>query len=171
MMSKSTCSAVSVARASFIGTLVIGMSSISLADDSVVEELQRCAAVDEASSRLACYDHVSGRQDPVSVPAPATASAPVEPLPDELGSESLNREDDEEEEPTSVVARVTKCTKDITKKRYIFYLDSGQVWKQVSDKHLYFKDCGFSVTISKDFFGYKMQQEGEKSKFRVSRLR
>jgi len=60
---------------------------------------------------------------------------------------------------------------DASKKKYAFYLEGGQVWKQVGDKRLYFKDCDFNVTISKDFFGYKMQREGEKSRFRVSRLR
>ena len=65
---------------------------------------------------------------------------------------------------------MTRCEKD-SRKKFFFYLEGGQVWKQVSDKKLYFRDCNFDVTISKDFFGYKMQRVGEKSRFRVSRVR
>ena len=88
-----------------------------------------------------------------------------------LGAESLGRKEDKKEEPTAVTARVTKCTKGASNKKYVFYLEGGQVWKQVSDRRLYFRECDFNVTISKDFFGYKMQREGEKPKFRVSRIR
>ena len=45
------------------------------------------------------------------------------------------------------------------------------MWKQANDKRLYFRDCQFDVTITKDFFGYKMQQVGEKKRVRIKRMR
>ena len=137
------------------------------ADDGILDELRGCAFIDDASARLACYDKLGGREDPV----PAVVSVLPAPPPEELGAELLSRKDEEEKAPVSVVARVTECSMDASQKKYIFYLDGGQVWKQVGNKRLYFNDCDFSVTISKDFFGYKMQREGEKTRFRVSRLR
>jgi len=150
-----------------IATLVAGIPLLSFAADGVLDELRRCTAIDDATLRLACYDRLGGYQKT----APMTVSEEVAVPPEELGAESLSRKDDEKEEPTAVAARVTRCTKGASNKKYVFYLEGGQVWKQISDKRLHFKDCDFNVTISKDFFGYKMQQEGEKVRFRVSRVR
>ena len=32
-------------------------------------------------------------------------------------------------------------------------------------------ECEFVATVKKDFFGYKMQIEGDKNKIRISRLK
>ena len=167
MTLRSTKLVAGLSYAMIIGMLVAGIPSLSFADDGILEELWRCAAVDDATPRLACYDRLGGHQKS----APVTVSEELAVPPDELGAESLSRNDDKKAEPTAVVARVTKCAKGASNKKYVFYLEGGQVWKQVSDKRLYFKECDFNVTISKDFFGYKMQREGEKPKFRVSRIR
>lgn len=171
------------------GALVAFLPSLSFAENGAPDELQRCAELSDAASRLACYDKLGGRQPTVSVPVDvpaaspaAPAASPAEPVaspaastpepvalpPDELGSESLRQKKDK---PVLVNAKVIRCTKDATKKKYILYLEGGQVWKVLSDKRLYFKECDFNVVITKDVFGYKMQREGEKSRFRVTRLR
>jgi hypothetical protein len=156
-----------ITRVMIFGMIAVGMPSLLFAEDDILNELRVCAAIDGDSSRLACYDKVGGYQEP----APLIVSERTAVPPDELGSESLGRKKDDKVEPTSFAARVTKCTKDALKKKYVFHLEGGQVWKQISDKRLYFKECDFNVTIRKDFFGYKMQQEGEKVRFRVSRVR
>jgi hypothetical protein len=155
-----------------VGALSSLTPSASLADDSVTDELRRCASVDDASSRLACYDKLGGRQasTPETIAAPAEVGESVALPPDELGSESLHQADDKKDEDAPVIAKVNRCVKD-ARKKYVFYLEGGQVWKQVSDKKLFYKECAFNVTISKDFFGYKMQVDGEKYRFRVSRIR
>jgi hypothetical protein len=147
-----------------------------LADEMPADGLAHCAAIDDATTRLDCYDALSGRaqaRQEIADAIPETASSPPAGPPDDFGSERIkNSEKSEQEdaEEVEVVARVTRCEKD-SRKKFFFYLDGGQVWKQVSDKKLYFRDCDFDVTISKDFFGYKMQRVGEKSRFRVSRVR
>jgi len=149
-----------------LGALFAFSAQLSIADENITDQVMRCAAVDDASLRLACYDKIGGRQDL----APAIASMPSPPT-DGIGSEQLPKKAEQEKEAKGpVLARVNRCTKDAHKK-YHFYLDDGQIWKQVSGKRLSFKECDFDVVISKDFFGYKMQVDGEKSRFRVTRIR
>jgi len=89
---------------------------------------------------------------------------------DDIGSETLPKGAREEVEKLEVRAKVSRCEKDFRKK-YRFYFDNGQIWTQTSDKRLYFKDCNFEVTITQDFFGYKMRADGEKRQIRISRVK
>ena len=154
-----------------LGALFAISAQPSIADENITDEVMRCAAVDDASLRLACYDKIGGRED--LVPAVASLPAVVAPTAptDGIGSEQLPEKAKKEEEAKGPVsARVNRCTED-ARKKYHFYLDDGQIWKQVSDKKLSFKECDFGVVISKDFFGYKMLVDGAKSRFRVKRIR
>ena len=54
--------------------------------------------------------------------------------------------------------------------RWYFVFDNGQMWKQSSDGNYRFKQCDFDVTITEDFFGYKMKIDGGKT-LRVKRER
>lgn len=147
-----------------VGIVSCGVPWTSVAEDVAADELQRCSSIDGGSLRLACYDRLTGRQ----ASAPILAAAPPELTSDDLGSESLPRAS--KDKALAIEARVTSCKKNSLEK-YLFYFDNGQVWKQVSDKRVYFKDCDFNVIISKDFFGYKMQQEGEERRIRISRIK
>lgn len=89
---------------------------------------------------------------------------------DDLGSETLPRGSRDEAEELEVRATVSRCEKDYRNK-YRFYFDNGQVWKQTSDTRLNFRECNFDVTITKDFFGYKMKVDGDKRKIRISRVK
>lgn len=158
-------------------------------------DFARCNAIDDATERLACYDTVSGRTmpsaepaaaaEPKAAPAPAAVSEPaatpepaaaavdakpVTDLTDEVGEEQLDRPDRPTEEPTLVRGTVTDCKRDASDK-YYFYFDNGQVWKQKNSARMQRRSCFFGVTIEKDFFGYKMRIDGEKSEIRISRVR
>ncbi len=89
---------------------------------------------------------------------------------DDLGSATLPRGSRDEAEELEVRATVSKCEKDYRNK-YRFYFDNGQIWKQTSDTRLSFRECNFDVTITKDFFGYKMKVDGDKRKIRISRVK
>jgi hypothetical protein len=149
-----------------LGALFAFSAQLSIADENITDQVMHCAAVDDASLRLACYDKIGGRPDPApivgSMPAAPAVGTVSEPLPQKM--------EQKKEVEGPVLASVKRCTKD-ARKKYHFYLDDGQIWKQVSDKRLSFKECDFDVVISKDFFGYKMQVDGEKSRFRVTRIR
>ncbi len=74
-------------------------------------------------------------------------------------------------EQLEVQARVVRCTRDSRRRYYYFYLENGQIWKQKSDRRLRYKECNFNVTITKDFFGYRMVPEGETGKIRIARVK
>ena len=111
-----------------------------------------------------------------SSPAPEPVAAPLpEPVP--LATRTLDDIDAEtspeaarEEQELAIRAKVTRCEKD-ARKKYYFVFENGQVWKQSSDKRLRYKECDFEVTITKDFFGYKMHPDGEKRRIRIARVK
>ncbi len=152
--------------------LALGVPSLLLAADNTRDELKSCAAIEKSAARLACYDSVSERygEAPEALRTEPAASAAVSAPPDNFGAETLHRDDEKKAKDPPVAARVIRCSKD-ARDKYIFYIEGGQVWKQVNYKRLNFKECDFNVSIRKDFFGYKMQLEDSKKKFRVSRIR
>ncbi|MGB5333844.1 MAG: hypothetical protein WBM64_00980 [Woeseiaceae bacterium] len=158
------------------GMLFLGALPLSHADPVSSEALQACSAIDDASARLACYDEAVGLPAPAAntkaTPAEETAAeeTAAEKTLDDLGAETLpgaSRADDKE---LAVRARVTGCKKD-ARNKYMFFFENGQVWKQSSDKRVYFKDCNFEVTISRDFFGYRMLKDGDKGRIRIARVK
>lgn len=168
-MFKSTNVVTATMSAILVVALLLILPAISVGDDGADSEIARCALVNDASARLACFDKLGSRGKPTSAADAAPAAEPMQVAwpPDELGSKDFRRHVDKDE--SSVAARVIRCVKD-TRKDYQFYLEGGQVWKQVDDRKLHYRTCEFNVTISRDAFGYKMQVEGEKSKYRVSRI-
>ena len=149
-----------------------GTPFIAYAEDELSGELRRCSVIDDSISRLDCYDLLSGRNLPAASELPELPAEEkvVKKTLDDLGSESLPQGARKEAEKLEVRAKVSRCEKDYRKK-YLFYFDNGQIWKQTSDKRLYIKDCNFDVTITQDFFGYKMRADGEKRQIRISRVK
>jgi hypothetical protein len=157
----------------------------SLANESDPDDLRSCVAIESSSERLACYDQLAGRKPPAprtaarkepgDVEQPSAAPATEPPAVsartlDDLADETRPKTVRDAEEAIEVRARVTSCEKD-SRKKYYFVFDNGQVWKQSSDKKLRYRECDFEVTISKDFFGYKMQPDGSKSRIRIVRVK
>ena len=165
-----------VCGAGLVAILVLASTATS-ADP--IRELQRCVSIADDVQRLRCYDAIEVPADePAAQPEPAPAASAPAPVPvaeakaETIGAEQLPGPLREKEQPAvNVQMRVTRCERDSSRKKYVFYFEGGQVWKQVSDKRLFFRDCDFNVTVTKDMFGYKMQIDGEKSKIRISRLR
>ena len=177
-MSNSTKGLVAVPRILLVGTYLLALPVATLADNDLTDELKACAAIIDASARIACYDAladqphapVPGAVPAEAAPAVAEVSAAVAPPPDELGAGSIRSKDGTRAEDAPVTARVIRCARDASKDS-VFYLEGGQVWKQTSGKKLAYETCDFNIAISKDVFGYKMQVEGESRKIRISRIR
>lgn len=161
--------------------VAIMSSSMLQAKESVEDGLQRCALIQNSSSRLVCYDALSGRGNTLTSKVNEKPALPLQEV-DVKPSLQANKPIPEpkpkpkpkpiaEPEPETQVLRLTKCVRSGGNDKYTFYLDDGQVWRQVSHKRMSFEDCDLAVSIDKDFFGYKMQVEGVKKKFRVSRVR
>lgn len=176
-------------------TLMAGcvLSFTASAETSIEEKLQQCRALEDQAVRLACYDEVASRkpdaepatptvvetdtaaeqssEETDSVTAVAVEVAPTQTVEDErlatLGQEQVGVKKSEELE---LQARVVRCEKDGFR-RYFFYFENGQVWKQKSDRRLSYKECDFNITITKDVFGYKMLPEGETRRIRIARVK
>jgi hypothetical protein len=155
------------ARTLLVASFAIATPSMSNAEESAQDGLQRCGLISDMSARVVCYDQLGGRENSAVEKVTPSPALP----PDELGAESLTGHNSKRAEPLPVTVKVTKCSKRGGNKKYILYLEGGQVWKQISDKRLNFRDCNFSASIIKDFFGYKMHLENSNHKLRVKRIR
>jgi hypothetical protein len=132
-------------------------------------DMARCAELENADARLACYDEFTGRS---SSSPPDTEAAEQEPnsLTEEVGQEQLDSKDKPDQEPEAFAGRITDCRQNADGKWY-FYFANGQVWKERNSGRQRFNDCDFEATITKDAFGYKMQIDGEGKKIRIGRVR
>jgi hypothetical protein len=103
----------------------------------------------------------------VAAAAASTEAGSAQPIPDDVGGQRFEENTDEK-----YLDHVVSCDKN-SEGKWVFTFKSGQVWKQVSSRRVVLDDdaCQFNATVSKDFFGYKMQIEGEKGKIRISRLK
>jgi hypothetical protein len=124
------------------------------------------AAEPEKMPQVAPPAAVPAEEKVPAMAAPAATETPV-PLDDEIGKEALGRD---EEKELVVHGTVVRCVEDATSK-YLFYFDNGQIWKQKDNTKIRWKECAFDVTITKDFFGYKMIRVGETRKVRVGRVK
>lgn len=149
----------------FILTAALFAAAAVSAESSIYEALQACSSIESTADRLACFDALSSEQA-----ISETANSPPDSALDTLGEEMLPDYDREDAQKISVAAHVSSCPRN-ARKKLMFYFENGHVWKQVDNKRLRYKDCDFDVVISKDGFGYKMQQLGEESKIRISRVR
>ena len=127
-----------------------------------LSDLARCAELESADARLACYDEVIGQS--------VSYEKEPNPLTEEVGQEQLDSRDKPDQEPEAFAGRVTDCRQHADGKWY-FYFANGQVWKERNDGRQRFTDCDFEATITKDVFGYKMQVVGEGKKIRIGRVR
>lgn len=167
-----------------VGAVFLFPVLLARADDGIANKLHGCSSIEDATARLACYDGLGDRQEPLPVAPGVPVDSPAEPPPvepaavdqtadkslDDPGSKSASNDSDEKFETVKIRAVVTRCRQDDYKK-YYFYFEDGQVWKQTDRKRVKFKDCNFDVTITKDFFGYKMQQDGEDRRIRIRRVK
>lgn len=143
-----------------LGALGVIASARVAAQD--VSDVAHCAGIDDAEARLACYDAAVGRTESAR-PDPEPA-----PLTQDVGQEQLENRPDSE--PLIVTGRVTECRQS-SGDRWLFVFDNGQVWRQRKEGRRSFRECDFGVTITRDFFGYKMQIDGETSWIRIGRIR
>ncbi len=155
----------------YVGTLAMFCSAAANAQEP--GDLEKCAQLEDPQARLECYDTVSQRrpaaEPPAAVPEPEVSTEPEQPeqLSDAVGEEQLESKEVKE---GPVQGRLTECRKGPTGKWY-FYFDNGQVWEQRDNDRLHSRECDFDVTISKDFFGYKMTLPDSDNKIRVARVK
>ena len=154
---------------------VLAMPSFAVADESA---LQRCGAIEDAASRLECYDEIAkqttARQQPIDNEEPNDKVSPQDEMPEQQLSEepSPDQVKSAEEDPDtgSFTTTVTRCEKSYDGK-YLFFFENGQVWKQVKTDRESHRNCNFTVTVTRDWFGYKMQRDDNDRRIRISRVK
>ena len=155
--------------------LVTGLS-LSSAAISTESGLARCAAIAEASARLACYDALAGRATrdnspaPVPVPVPDRASAaPPDPAV-ATGNFGLSavQQHTADQGPTAIEARITKVIVNQSQRGYLV-LDNGQTWAITEGEMLL--DAGEAVTIRRAALGSFMLTSASKRSYHVRRVR
>ena len=164
----------------FVGAVFLFAVLAARADESISDGLQRCRLIEGASARLACYDGLSrGR-----TPAPIAASASVDPSSVEQsaaeqsanksladpGTETVRGDTGDKYETVTIRATVTNCRQGENKK-YYFYFENGQVWKQSGTSRKKYEDCEFEASIMRDAFGYRMLPDGETQRIRITRVK
>jgi len=132
-------------------------------------DMARCAELEDADARLACYDEVIGGSSSSPPIAEAAEKEPT-PLTEEVGEEQVDSKDKPDQAPEEFTGQVTDCRKQADG-RWYFYFANGQVWKESNSGRNRFNDCDFEATITKDGFGYRMQVDGEGKKIRIGRVR
>jgi hypothetical protein len=169
--------------------LVPGIGAASDSTDPI-EELKNCARTEDRNDRMTCFESLGKRvldQEVSDVPPPrkpetiVAAAPPVAPtkpatqmtqttLPDDLGGSGFKKVTEEKKDEVWLASgHVHRCRKTRDDLWY-FYFDGGQEWRQNSQGRYRFENCDFDVTISKDFFGFKMVTAGGR-KIRVRRVK
>ena len=160
-----------------------GLPAASTESDGLLGDLQACARIADKLARYACYDALGERALAIDVattaPAPEpgksaqvetapgdTAQAEPPAMPADLGKKKPEKKEKKQQE--SYRGHVRSCAADMDG-IWRFTFDDGQVWQQSSRGRHRFEGCNFDVTITRDFFGYKMSIDGDKT-LRVRRL-
>jgi hypothetical protein len=144
-------------------------------------KLARCAAIDDANARLACYDALAGRksqdvaQTTVTPSATATATASAAApaaAPDPAAAAqkfglSNVQQHKAEEGPSAIEVHVAKALVDRNRRAYLL-LDNGQTWL-VTDDEVQLDD-GEAVTIRRAALGSFMLTSASHHSFHVRRI-
>ena len=178
--------------------IALGAVFVSMLSPALAADIEDCRAIEDAAKRLACYDNLNAPAvipetsptettavesvptpdspvpEPVVTPEPtptveaAPAAGASAVLDDDFGNERIAAA--EEKAKVRVSGHVSSCRED-SGGQYRFYFDNGQIWKQKDNKRIPWRECDFDVTITKDFFGYKMLPAIDDRTIRVSRVR
>lgn len=153
--------------------LAMGLA-LSVAASARESKLARCAAIDEANARLACYDALAGRksQDVAQTTVTPSATTAVAPPPDpavaarKFGLSNVQQHK-AEEGPNAIEAHVAKALVDRNRRAYLL-LDNGQTWL-ITDDEVQLDD-GEAVTIRRAALGSFMLTSTSHHSFHVRRI-
>jgi hypothetical protein len=163
-------------------------AAVAQAED-VSEELKACARMSDHDRRIACYEALGARvlnEDAATsvertspsvnaappqpaAPQAAPAVAATEQLPEDLGGRKFRKPAKEETTQDMSRGHIIACARSFDNK-WLFTFEDGQIWKETDSSRTRYSDCDFQASISKDYFGYKMQIDGAKGKIRISRV-
>lgn len=179
-----------VLKAAGIG-LTVSLAGAAVADD-LSEELQRCAQLENAEVRLACYDALASisasRPKPQPQPASSASEATAPHDTPSPSAQSPAGQAPQQESGPSLAQRVfgmlpgggevreieSRVVGEIRNLRQgaRFELENGQVWQQVERTNRNYRATNPRVEIKEGFMNsYRMRLEGLNGRIRVRRLK
>ncbi len=178
--------------------LTVSLAAAAAADE-LRDELERCAQLQNAQVRLACYDtlaSVSASRPQQASSSPGEAPSSEAPTPPDGSSaptepalqQAPEQESGEQESGESRVQRVFGMLPGGDEVREIesrvvgevdglsngkrFELENGQVWQQVERTNRNYRASSPKVTIKEGFMNsYRMRFEGLNARIRVRRVK
>lgn len=167
--------------------LAVSLAGTALADE-LREELHRCAQLQNAEVRLACYDALAeiGASRPQQ--ASSVNEAPALPEGSSAAAQSASQRAPEQDSGPSLAQRVFGMLPGGGDVREIesrvvgevdglslgtrFELENGQVWRQVDRTDRNYRASNPQVVIREGFMNsYRMRLEGLNARIRVRRLK
>lgn len=132
--------------------------SVRTPDQTVIEPAAATSVTGAPPAKLRAAP-ARAAVEPASAPPAAVESRSA--VPDDLGMEHLDHEQ-EKTEPVAVTATVSEVTESHTGRLY-FHFSNGQVWRQVEPRRFrYPTEPPFEVTISQGLMGdYRLRVGGE----------
>jgi hypothetical protein len=161
-------------RAFWLGviSIIILPNSLLIAEDNLIEDLNRCRSISNDDARLVCFDDIgkaplnAAPQDIPSSPPEAEVADPVEyrVLSDDVGLV------ESEADSIAFLATISDCVL-APNYQFYFYFDNGQVWRYLGNKKLRYRECNLAAKITEDRMGYSMQIDGETRSLRIERVK
>ncbi len=175
-------------RALFLGMAIVLVGAAGA--DDLSEELQRCAQLENAEVRLACYDALA-RMSASRAPKADAASPPDGSSGDGASATApaTPKQVSEPESDQSLAQRVfgllpgTSAGENKIESRVVgefknlrlgtrFKLENGQVWQQTGQTNRTYRATNPKVEIKEGFMNsYRMRLEGLNARIRVRRVK
>lgn len=157
--------------------LCLATAPLCMAAGEPAADAQDCAAISDATARLACFDAAAARSR-AAVAAPASASTsqspPAASSASALGEEQLrSRRTDRDADEPALKARISEARRG-NGGVYLLTLDNGHVWRHEQGSMAPYLKVGEAVTISPASLGsYRLTLDSGSSKnwVRVTRVR
>lgn len=150
----------------WLQTCLVALLAIAATATNVVgavDDIGACAKIADDKQRLSCYDKAAQDRQRRTETGAAEKSSSQQSIDSGVSSGPSSEE-------FKLQAHVSRC-EESADGRYYFYLDNNEVWKQTRSYRQRYKDCNFSVTITKDWFGYKMLTNDDERAVRIKRVR
>lgn len=161
-------------RLLFIATLIL-FSNFSFASEPLKSQILECSSIKEYVKRLNCFDLLSesllvteetettSKKVPIANNQKPIEQTKSEKIPTDIGGSAFT----ENGKSKGYQGNVVSC-KASQNKKWFYFFENGQIWKQVDNRQIRHKECKFPATIRKDSFGY-MMLFGNDQKVRISR--
>ena len=122
-------------------------------DEELAERLRDCARTEPVENRVGCLQSLANE---TILEENAPPKAP--PAKDQSAKSTERRAEKAvivETREKSITGVLSDCRKS-TSGAYLFYLEDGQIWKQVDARKERFRKCDWPVTIVKAENGYRL---------------